>query len=521
MEASYDSAFDAYARGDRAAAIRELNSVAVEQIGDAPALMLRAILNSGQPDLPSYALYRSAVRAAPSNALAWYNLGVCANILSRHSEAIFAYRRSLQLNPLSPDALANAAELLRVNEYFEEALIYALRLQKLCPQSFLGYHNAAICFAHLDRYDEADWHFEQAITLSADPSLIQWEYHHNLLRRKFFAKAWDAFSTRFICGHLTSVYDMAIDLPDWQDEPLTGAHLVVYGEQGLGDQIMYASALKDLIDPSVQISLLVSKPLVPIFAASFPQTTVLSVDDGRDPAQCKAALRAISGKKPATLKIAMGSLLGRFRRNGEDFTGQSYLSPSTAARQYWDDIAADDGAAGAFLAADATARSALKLGLLWQTGTLSQSTFGLRRARSKSMPASIMAALAQVSGVAVCSLSNISLEVLGAADMAQEANILDLSRHFTDLDRTAALIERLDLVITVDTAVAHLAGALGKPVWLLLHHSGDPRWGCRGETDSYWYESMELWWQNSPGDWAELMVRVGAALAKKAGKISG
>ena len=492
------------------------NADRVHAFEDAQSLMIHTTRLSQAQNLASLALFRSAIRREPGNALAWYNSGVCENIFGQTQKALEAYRRTLQLDPLNEGGLFNGAETIRVHEYFEEALILALRIEAFYPDLPQGYHNAAICLAHLERHDEADWHFEKAIALSADSNLIKWEYHHSLLGRKRFVEAWDAYSTRFACGHVVGVDDMAIELPDWTDQSLKGQHLVVYGEQGLGDQIMYASMFAELEASGAKISLLTNAPLAPLFAANFPKMTVMSIGNGLDVAQCASAIAELGRSKPVTLRIAMGSLMSRFRNDISQFPGKAYLSPSHEAQYYWNSaIASDDAVASLFTPSRKTA-PILRVGLVWASNPAPERFFSSRRARNKTMPLSVMSELATVPGVSACSLTNVPLNMFEGADEAREAGIVDVANHLTDLDRTAALIQRLDLVITVDTSIAHLAGALGKPVWLLLHNLGDVRWGQRGETKSYWYDSMQIWWQNRPGDWPELIERVKIGLANKA-----
>ena len=127
------------------------------------------------------------------------------------------------------------------------------------------------------------------------------------------------------------------------------------------------------------------------------------------------------------------------------------------------------------------------------------------------MPLAVMAQLAGTISADFISLTNVALSEF-EYDADSMPVIIDYSDKLNDLNETAALIDTLDLVITVDTAVAHLAGAVGTKTWLLLHQGGDARWGSPDDSTSYWYDSMEIFWQANNGDWPELIDRVSQRL---------
>jgi len=131
-----------------------------------------------------------------------------------------------------------------------------------------------------------------------------------------------------------------------------------------------------------------------------------------------------------------------------------------------------------------------------------------RRAAKKSMALEAMAPLAAVEGVQFISILNWKIAPMPKAFAGR---LLDVSTDLKSLDDTAALIGELDLVITVDTAVAHLAGAMGKRVWLLLHDFADCRWSIKGDR-SYWYRDMRLIRQTAPGDWAGVIAKAARSL---------
>lgn len=462
---------------------------------DGPASLLRGLTVSEGEAARQFALLMAACRRQPGRAEHWGHL---AEWHERHGEKLEAarcWRRAVSLDPAHVPTLLRATESLRITEHFTEALPLARRLQRLLPDDFIGYAHEAIALQQLGAFETADGVFAEAIRRRASPALLHWEHHFSLLARERFAEAWDSYEWRFDCDGANSVDDMAFDLPRWTG--VAAGHVLVYGEQGIGDQLMFANALGDVIARVERVSLAVAPHLVDLFQASFPQVHVLPIVLKRDPATCAALVAEAGQVHPVDAAIPLGSLMALFRRRREDFTGHPYLRASDAARAYW----------AARAPVDRSVDRPLRVGLCWACNPCADQ-FGLsRRARRRTMEVVQAARLARLPGVAAVAVTNVPLAAFGVEDAAA-LGIDDVSASLTTLDRTAALIESLDLLVTVDTGVAHLAGALGKPVWLMLHDKGDPRWGRPGARHSYWYQSAELFWQETPGDWDELVGRI-------------
>jgi hypothetical protein len=189
----------------------------------------------------------------------------------------------------------------------------------------------------------------------------------------------------------------------------------------------------------------------------------------------------------------------RLRTRTEDFANPGvYLRPSDDARQRW----------GREIALAMPAAKGLRVGLCWASNPALFRLDSSRRAARKSMALETMAPLARIEGVQLVSVLNWKIDPMPPAF---EGRLLDVSAELKSLDDTAALAGELDLVITVDTAVAHLAGALGKPVWLLLHDFADCRWSLSDER-SYWYRDMRLIRQTAPGDWDGVVAEAAGSL---------
>lgn len=444
------------------------------------------------------ALVEQAVATDPFDAQAWYNLGVFQSERGDLAGALAAYRRAVQFEPLYADALGNGCELLRRFDRFEESLDWADRQLALGQGGWAAHLNRAISLFHLFRLDEADQAFEAARALGPDRAIIAWERFAPLLHRRRFAEAWDAFDQRFAVGRLNGVFHYPFPQPTWRGEPLRGKHLVVHNEQGLGDQIMFASALPEVIGAAKQVSLVVSPELEALFRASFPDARVFPARVGRfagdhpEPAWLSELGRV-------DYQIPFGGLMGRLRRTPESFARFApYLRPSGVVRARWADA----------IPQLMPAAKGLRIGLCWASNPALFRHDSSRRAMKKSMALETLAPLLGVEHVQFVSVLNWPID---PATPSLDGRVLDLSGALISLDETAAVIEQLDLVIAVDTAVAHLAGALGAPTWLMLHEFADCRWGLEGE-HSYWYPSLRLFRQPTPGDWGAVVQSVQAGL---------
>ncbi len=241
-------------------------------------------------------------------------------------------------------------------------------------------------------------------------------------------------------------------------------------EQGFGDTLQFARYLPLLTRRGAHVVLQAAAPLIPLLQGI---PGILVVERGRLPSH--------------DVWVDQMSLPRLFRTVAETIPATSgYLTPNS--------VLAD--------ARDTALPFGLRIGIAWAGNPAHHND------RRRSMPVS---ALAPIVGAGACML--VSLQVgPQAPDISKVFGIKDLSHQLTDFAETAALIAGLDLVITVDTAVAHLAGALGIPTWLMLAHAPDWRWMLNRD-DSPWYSSMRLFRQEQPGDWAGVVERVASALA--------
>ena len=498
LDTLYQRAFDAYRAGQAGAAEQRLDELLARAPMDARAMLLKSVVHTKAEPAACLAMVEQSVHLDPFNPEGWYNLAVFEAERGRQDAALAGYRRTVQLDPLHVNALNNGCELLRRFDRFEDSLEWADRQLALGHASWAAHLNRAICLLHLRRLDEAETAFNRALALDPERPIIRWELFPHYLFQNRFAEAWEAFEQRFAAGHLNGVFHYPFLQPLWRGEPLAGRHILVHNEQGLGDQIMFASALGEVIAEAGTTTLVVSGELVPLFQASFPTARVFPAQVGRfagdhPPPAWLPELGAVD------YQIPIGGLMHRLRTRTEDFAEpRIYLRPSDDARRRW----------GRTVARKMPKADGPRVGLCWASNPALFRLDSSRRATKKSMTLETMAPLAAVEGVQFVSILNWKIDPMPRAFAGR---LLDVSLDLKSLDDTAALIGELDLVITVDTAVAHLAGALGKPVWLLLHDFADCRWSLQGER-SYWYRDMRLIRQAAPGDWAGVIARTAKSL---------
>ena len=387
-----------------------------------------------------------------SDASTHNNLGVALQRLGRLGEALKSYETAVLLEPMDADAWYNAATVHHVR----------------------GQHARAE-----DLYQRA---------LRADPTHPEAHRDYSMLRLvqgDFSPQVWSGFRYRRQCAGFAPTVSRC-PAPAWNGEPLGGKTVLVHGEQGLGDEILFASCYQDLIAHAHACVIETEPRLETLFARSFPSAKVL----GR---QRKAELAALY--PTVAYQLPCGDLPLHFRGSLNAFPERSaFLVPETGAVTRW--RRALDGLG-----------PGLKVGVSWRGGTPRTGQ------QHRSVGLGEWGAALRLPGVHFVSLQYGEHEIEIARARAKfGVDIHHWPHAIADYDETAALVCALDLVITVTTSVAHLAGALGQQVWILANAS--PRW-CYLATGSAtpWYRSPRIVRQSRPGDWNEVMTGIADALA--------
>lgn len=286
-----------------------------------------------------------------------------------------------------------------------------------------------------------------------------------------------------------------IGLPRWDGGPIDGRTILVHGEQGVGDEIMFATCVPDLIRKAGHVVLTCEERLQPLFARSFPQATVRSMHDG--PGARTTNWNELAAG--ADLEVPAGSLPRYFRRNIGDFPIRQPLLRSDPAKcRRWHERYQALG-------------PGLKVGISWRAGARPAEQ------RLRSLPLAEWTELLGAPHVHWVNLQygNVQHELDAAAHEGATVHQWPESDPLVDLDDFAAQIDALDLVISVGNATVHLAGALGRPVWALLPQHWGWRWFA-GRTDSPWYSTAKLFRQQPRGGWPDVLRTARDELASRA-----
>jgi Flp pilus assembly protein TadD len=440
------------------------------------------------------ALIEKALRCQPDHAQAHYNLGVVLGVLRRFEAALAAYRQALTLDPQNSTAMGNLGNVALELDLHEEALSAYDTLLARHPQDANIALARAIALYGMRRFEAALPAFEHALTLAPQDPRVRWEIAHLHLMTGDFAAGWDAYESRFTVAQ-ASVWCYPYPHARWQGEPLAGKTLLLHGEQGLGDEIMCASIYPELIAEAHQVIICCQPHLVALFRDSFPGVRIEAQLRADGDAWTRRPADWLAGAPAIDYQIPFGSLARLRRRSAADFPAHAgYLRAAAAKLQAW----------AAQLAQPAQMHG-LRVGICWAANPAIEDALAARRSRKKSLTLQQLEPLLGVQNAGFVSLQTWEAAAqVAAATPATRARILDASSGLTDFSDTAALMMNLDLVITVDTSVAHLAGALGKPVWILLPWHADWRWHAAGNR-SEWYPQARLYRQSALGDWAPVV----------------
>ena len=444
---------------------------------------------TGRKDLAAQA-YTQAILLNPYSPQTHYNFAVTLGQLGRDEESVLRYQDCLRLNPNHADALWNLSEQLRIRNQFRAALVCFETILALKAYYPGLYQRMACTYFGLGDYAKADEYFTLESHDPLDRDLLMWEWYHTRMASGRHALAWAAYAHRFAVGHKVNVHCHPFPQPHWRGEPLAGKTILLHGEQGLGDEIMFCSIVRDVQALGAQVLLAIRPSLMTLMSQSMPGVQVLAHTVG-------GAVADVSKFPSIDFQIPLGSLGAQLRQTQAQFD---------AAKQPY--LVADIGMTNGFKQLlnhhankPPANRKKLAVGMAWASNPITKS------AKMRSLDIhTVNQGLSGLSGVQWVSLLN--RDVGAQAADAPLLDMIDLSYALTDFSVTAALIAALDLVVTVDTSVAHVAGALGKQTWLLTPNPADCRWGNMCEANP-WYASVRVMRQPSDGSgWAGLLRQV-------------
>jgi tetratricopeptide (TPR) repeat protein len=422
--------------------------------------------------------YRKALSLRPDLTDAHYNLGHIAQEAGRAQEAIAHYTRAWSLQPTLVEAANNLAILLSKSEQFVEAERVLNEAVRARPDLATTYNNLGNVLQDMGRYDEAIAAFAKALALKPDYADAKFNQGFLLLARGDLIEGWSCYEARLRRPGLLP--DPGYIQPNWDGSDLNGRTILLHAEQGFGDTIQFVRYAPMVRDRGGHVLLLCPRPLHRLFQGRLVIEKVLGAQDSLPEFDVQCPLL---------------SLPGRF---------ETSLQTIPAPIPY---LAADENLKAQWLARLSREPGRLKVGIAWAGNPTHQ------KDKHRSMPLEALDPLARFKD----EVRFISLQKGEAGGRNQERlDLVDWTGELNDFADTAALIANLDLVIAVDTAVAHLAGAMGKPVWLLLAIPTDWRW-LLDRSDSPWYPTARLFRQPTRGDWQTPVNQLADALAELLG----
>ncbi|HEY8616302.1 tetratricopeptide repeat protein [Phenylobacterium sp.] len=451
----------------RALALRPDDADALGKLGN-------ALRDLGRPD-EALGAFDRAVTLKPDDPALHNNRAGALVELGRLGDALAAHDRALALKPDFAEAHNDRGIALAGLDRLEEAVEAYRQAVALRPAFAMAWNNLGAALRRLRRYEAAISAFDQALAARPDYPEAAANRSYCLLTLGRFAEGWAGYERRWgapdfraeCSAHVSPALQARLE-PEVTGADLAGAEVLVVGEQGVGDVIMFASALPDLLRIAGRVSLIADPRLARLFAYAFPELEILP--HGADPG--------------ARRVVAIGSLGRLFRHKWQDFPGTPYLQAPPEARARWADRRGPRG-------------GVRRIGISWRGGT--PKTGGA--ARSVALEA--LSPVLDLPGCEIVSLQygDVPAEVAAAAERLGRSIRLFPRAEIDDFAELAALIAHMDLVVSVQNTTVHLAGALGAPCLGLVPASPEWRYLDAGERMP-WYGSVQLIRQEVPGEWA-------------------
>ena len=439
-------------------------------------------------------MFQLYIAACPDSPLGYNNLGSVQCDLGTPDIAIETLKAAIYRMPHESILWNSLATVLAEEGRADESLVFYNESARLAPDFARAYHNLGYAYQHLGRLEEALEAYDMALERVVDPA-ERMETRHSrsicLIGAGKLAEGWREYEIRND-QRFRAYFHHMIDAPMWKGEDLNGKKILLVGEQGLGDEFMFANILPDVqkaVGTTGKLQICVDPRLVKLFQRSFPLAEVGEYDDRTliDPDGNKA-LRLIpfaSKENKPDLWAPMGTALQYYRNSLADFRHEAFLVPDASrVAEFREKLAALPGK---------------KIGLCWRSMML-----GAKRAKYFS-PIDHWGPILQTPGVSFVSLQygDSTEEIARAAEKfgvtIHRIEGLDLR---DDIDGTAALCAALDLVLSAPTAAAATAASVGAPVWFITAGRTWPQLG----TDEYpWYADTRVFSPQKFADWATLM----------------
>lgn len=447
-------------------------------------------------------MFKLYIANCPDSPLGYNNLGSCLADMGQAEEAIETLRAALYRMPEEAILWNSLATVLAESNRPDESLIFYEEAARLAPGFARAHHNLGYAYMHLDELAKALIAYDKALELVIDPAERIETLHSRSICLIGLGRVEEGFrayeirnNERFRC-----YFHHIVEAPRWNGEDVRGKKLLLVGEQGLGDEILFSSILPDAyeaVGDSGKLQICVDPRLIPLYQRTYPKAEVGTYDDRSIINENgDKALRLVpfaSKDNKPDFWAPMGSAVQYFRKSLSDFPHKPFLTPDPArVAEYKQKL---------------TALPGKKVGICWRSMLLAQ-----RRGRFFTA-IDAWGDILRTPGVTFVSLQYGD----SAADIARAKEKFGIEIHQVegldlkdDIDGTAALCQALDLVLSAPTAAAHTAGSVGTEVWFLAAAYG---WPQLGTTEYPWHAKTRVFSPKKLGDWDAVLPRFAAEFA--------
>ena len=428
---------------------------------------------------------KKASELDPHSFDAWHQLGNLYRHVERLEDAVMPYRKAAEQQPNNLHVMMDLANTLNMLNQNEESLKLYQQILAKNPNAISALYNFGFTLKKMDKLERALDVYEQVLAKKPDYAPVHFSLASIYLALGNLEKGWEEYEWRWKAHNEN---EKRFNIPVWQGEDLIGRTLLVYAEQGLGDTLQFVRYLKVLKEKSkhIRIVLETQSPLAALLKLQPYIDQVISRRDQLPHCHYQIPLMSL----PHILKTRLETIPADI----------PYLTPDKDRVAFWKEKLSQD--------------TNFKIGICWQ-GNARYSTQALRRAvASKSLPLQAFKPLAEIPGVSIYSLQQVDgTEQVASCDFKDKLMLFDetFDKTYGSFMDSAAVMQQLDLVVSVDTGVCHLAAAMGVPTWILLPFPADWRW-LRNRTDSPWYSSVRLFRQQQLGDWNSSIQDIVAAI---------
>jgi len=434
--------------------------------------------------------YDRAISLQINYAEAYNNRGIVLSELKRIKEAVADYQQAITLNPNYPEAFNNLGIILKDKKLTEEALNSYSRAIDINPEYSEAFYNRGIILQEMNFLSEAVMNYEKAISINQDYANAHWNLSLTHLLKGNFKEGWSEYEWRWKSDEISmSSGKRNFNEPLWiGEESLRGKRILIYSEQGLGDTLQFCRYVEKVSALGAQVILEVPTALKELMKSLKGVTELVTFGEVLPLFDYQCPMMSL----PLAFKTELDTIPANI----------PYLSCSEEKKTYWKIRLGE--------------HCKLRVGLVWSGGFRPNQPEVWAVNNRRNIPLEKLRVLknADIEFYSLQKGEPAESELRTLQEQCWDGpEVIDFTSELNDFTDTAGLIENLDLVISVDTSTAHLAGALGKPVWVLNRFDTCWRWLLERD-DSPWYPSLKLYRQESIGNWDSVVDKVKTDLFK-------